>query len=218
MPACARHATVRRALWLACIVLLLVPRGSRAAGTFRTVEEDGLRIVIDAEWGMKLGPGYLPVRLDITNLADARTIWIVGSDPRGALYGVGQLLRQVRWSKGALDLDAPLDISTAPAFPIRGHQLGYRAAANSWDAWTVAQFEGSCTSSISCETSFGFVSSAQREALNRGPMPVAASARSRPRRLLPVAIASRCCPFSSFSRSSMPAKRPIVSSRARKCF
>ncbi len=72
--------------------------------------------------------------------ADDRGIRIAG-DPRGALYGVGHLLRQLRWSKGALELDTPLDISTAPAYPIRGHQLGYRAAANSWDAWTVAQFD-----------------------------------------------------------------------------
>jgi len=86
MPACARHATVRRALWLACIVLLLVPRGSRAAGTFRTVEEDGLRIVVDAEWGIKLGPGYLPVRLDITNLADARTITLTEQSMLFASY------------------------------------------------------------------------------------------------------------------------------------
>ena len=38
-------------------------------------------------------------------------------------------------------LSAPVDIATAPAYPIRGHQLGYRAQANSYDAWDAAQFE-----------------------------------------------------------------------------
>src|SRR4051812_8899579 len=34
--------------------------------------------------------------------AEDGAVWIVGADPRGALYGVGHLLRQLRWSKGAL--------------------------------------------------------------------------------------------------------------------
>ncbi len=68
-------------------------------------------------------------------------VWVLGADPRGALYGVGQLLRRLDWSTGALSIAAPLDIRTAPAYAIRGHQLGYRAQANSWDAWTIAQYE-----------------------------------------------------------------------------
>src|SRR6478672_8592453 len=63
---------------------------------------------------------------------EGRAVWIVGADARGALYGVGRLLRELRWTKGALDLDAPIDVSTSPALPIRGHQLGYRSTANSW--------------------------------------------------------------------------------------
>src|SRR5699024_2171024 len=33
------------------------------------------------------------------------------------------------------------EIATAPSYPMRGHQLGYRNTANSWDAWTVDQYE-----------------------------------------------------------------------------
>jgi hypothetical protein len=80
------------------------------------------------------GPRVSPARRGPRDL-------IAGSDARGALYGVGHLLRQVRWAKGALELDAPLDVSSSPAYPIRGHQLGYRSTANSWDAWTVTKFE-----------------------------------------------------------------------------
>jgi len=68
-------------------------------------------------------------------------VWIAGADARGALFGAGRLLRELDWSQGDLWLGAPADIATAPAYPIRGHQLGYRAQANSYDAWDVAQFE-----------------------------------------------------------------------------
>ncbi len=82
--------------------------------------------------------GYL---LRVDSSGPDPTVWIVGADPRGALYGVGAFLRNVDWAKGRLAIEADLYIATAPASPIRGHQLGYRATANSWDAWTVAQFD-----------------------------------------------------------------------------
>ena len=68
-------------------------------------------------------------------------VWVVGASPRGALYGVGHLLRNLRWDKGTARLVSPLALVTAPAYPIRGHQLGYRARANSYDAWDTAQYE-----------------------------------------------------------------------------
>jgi hypothetical protein len=68
-------------------------------------------------------------------------VWVVGADPRGTLYGVGQLLRRIDWAQGSAEISTPLDIATAPAYSIRGHQLGYRAQANSYDAWNVSQFE-----------------------------------------------------------------------------
>ncbi len=67
-------------------------------------------------------------------------VWVIGADPRGTLFGAGYLLRKLEWAKGKLGLDA-LDIATAPAYPIRGHQLGYRTQANSYDAWDAAQYE-----------------------------------------------------------------------------
>ncbi|MEZ4901430.1 MAG: hypothetical protein R2822_06555 [Spirosomataceae bacterium] len=69
------------------------------------------------------------------------TIWIIGADARGVLFGTGWLLRKLLLSRGIVQLDAPVDIASSPAYPIRGHQLGYRHTANSYDAWSVAQFE-----------------------------------------------------------------------------
>jgi len=68
-------------------------------------------------------------------------VWIQGADARGALFGVGQLLRSLEWGKGSAALPAGLDVATAPALPIRGHQLGYRHTANSYDGWDERQFE-----------------------------------------------------------------------------
>ena len=68
-------------------------------------------------------------------------VWVVGADARGVLFGVGKLLRVMKLTKGAATLDETTSLVTRPAYPIRGHQLGYRNRANSWDAWDVPQFD-----------------------------------------------------------------------------
>ncbi len=72
---------------------------------------------------------------------DATMVWIQGADSRGALFGVGQFLRLLNWAKHAASIPADMDVATAPAYPIRGHQLGYRETANSYDGWDDKQFE-----------------------------------------------------------------------------
>ena len=88
------------------------------------------------------GPQSSPDGYRLSVKIDARAVVsIQGADARGALYGVGQFLRRIEWGKGRLTIEAPLDISTAPAYAIRGHQLGYRTHSNTYDAWDAAQFE-----------------------------------------------------------------------------
>ncbi|HVM87968.1 MAG TPA: hypothetical protein VMT76_07245 [Puia sp.] len=73
---------------------------------------------------------------------NGRDIIIVeGSDERGVLYGAGYLLRNFVYADKKIGLRKLLAVSSAPDKPMRGHQLGYRNTANSYDAWTVAQFE-----------------------------------------------------------------------------
>lgn len=79
---------------------------------------------------------YVEVRND-----NPPVVWIIGGDARGTLFGVGHLLRRLNWEQGRIRIDSTLDLATAPAYPIRGHQLGYRAQANSYDAWDASQFE-----------------------------------------------------------------------------
>lgn len=80
-------------------------------------------------------------RLYVDDRSQPPVVWVIGADARGALYGAGRLLRQLNWSRGRLAIDSRLDLATAPAFAIRGHQLGYRATSNTYDAWDTAQFE-----------------------------------------------------------------------------
>ncbi|KAA3613366.1 MAG: hypothetical protein DWQ05_17915 [Calditrichaeota bacterium] len=68
-------------------------------------------------------------------------VWILGADARGCLFGVGHILRTAVLLDKKAYLSQPLDLATSPMQSIRGHQLGYRNTANSYDAWDVAQYE-----------------------------------------------------------------------------
>ncbi len=68
-------------------------------------------------------------------------LWIIGADARGVLYGIGQLLRTAKMLEGQISLPSKIDIASSPEYGLRGHQFGYRNTANSWDAWTVEQFD-----------------------------------------------------------------------------
>lgn len=66
---------------------------------------------------------------------------IAASDRLGALFGVGYLLRNIQVIGGTFAAYRGDDYTEVPAKAIRGHQLGYRQQANSYDAWTVEQFD-----------------------------------------------------------------------------
>ncbi|MDP4130848.1 MAG: hypothetical protein Q8939_11865 [Bacteroidota bacterium] len=117
---------------------------SRRKGISNTLSKDG-----DLQF-----PGLPPLsakpesfRIGITQQQGRTVILIEGSDGRGVLYGAGKLLRMMRFGRTgvsaaeSISLLAGLPLAESPDKPIRGHQLGYRNTANSYDGWTVAQFE-----------------------------------------------------------------------------
>jgi hypothetical protein len=69
------------------------------------------------------------------------TVTVTGNDARGTLFGVGYLLRQLRWSRDSISAPDNLAITTAPKVALRGHQLGYRPKPNSYDGWTAAMWD-----------------------------------------------------------------------------
>ena len=112
----------------------------------------GIRLPITREWpkyGTVLAittcencglpkEGY---RLTVRQEKSWMVVDVTGGDQRGMLFGVGRLLRLIDWRKGLATIPLGLDITSAPAYPIRGHQIGYRHTANSYDAWSVAQYD-----------------------------------------------------------------------------
>jgi len=88
--------------------------------------------------GKPAGEGYAVV-LD-AKTRQAPTVFAVGNDRRGTLFAVGRLLRSLEWGDGKIALPADLNISTAPAYPIRGVQLGYRRCSDAYDAWDVSHY------------------------------------------------------------------------------
>jgi len=72
---------------------------------------------------------------------EAGNVAVVGNDPRGMLFGVGKLLRILRYGKGEVSVASGLNIESHPDFAIRGHQLGYRPRSNTYDSWGIGEFE-----------------------------------------------------------------------------
>ena len=79
----------------------------------------------------------------LQTFSDAGTtgVAVVGNDERGVLFGVGRLLRELHMSKQSVYAEGGLDVVTAPKYPLRGHQLGYRPKVNTYDGWTAPMFE-----------------------------------------------------------------------------
>jgi glycosyl hydrolase family 20 len=74
---------------------------------------------------------------------EAGNAWvrITGNDSRGVLFGIGRLLRELRMEKGAVSIADGWKETSAPRYPLRGHQLGYRPKTNSYDGWALPVWE-----------------------------------------------------------------------------
>lgn len=72
---------------------------------------------------------------------DGPAVFVIGNDARGVLFGVGRLLRALRMDRQSIQLQDDFSVSSAPRYPLRGHQLGYRPKTNAYDAWSVPMWE-----------------------------------------------------------------------------
>ncbi len=66
---------------------------------------------------------------------------VAGSDLRGVLFGVGRLLRLLSMSEGQIEISGQIREISAPAYAMRGHQIGYRSKSNTYDAWSLPRWE-----------------------------------------------------------------------------
>ena len=70
-----------------------------------------------------------------------RTVFLVGRDDRGVLFAAARLIRVLSFRPGGISVRSDVRIATAPQYPIRGHQFGYRNLNNTSDAWDLAAYE-----------------------------------------------------------------------------
>lgn len=99
-------------------------------------------IDVTAQIGASKNTAAEGYRLKTTKLKNGSpAVFVVGNDSRGVLFGIGNLLRQLRMSRGKISLPSDIDIETAPKYGLRGHQLGFRPKTNSYDGWTLPMWE-----------------------------------------------------------------------------
>jgi hypothetical protein len=117
------------------VTMLLDEVEKRSQIRWRTGPASGSGPVIEVDRsGSGPAEGY---RLQV----NGRTVKVSGNDARGVLFGVGRLLRSMHLRPGSITIPDHLNVTTAPKYPLRGHQLGYRPKTNSYDGWTVAIWE-----------------------------------------------------------------------------
>ena len=59
---------------------------------------------------------------------------------RGFIYGIGMILRKTEFTEEGAFLIEDISGDYSPYMKIRGHQLGYRTTANSYEAWTTDEY------------------------------------------------------------------------------
>ncbi|MCA9449158.1 MAG: hypothetical protein KC931_18715, partial [Candidatus Omnitrophica bacterium] len=71
----------------------------------------------------------------------APAVFVIGNDDHGVLFGCGRMLQEMKMDWSGARIQDGLRIETAPAYPLRGHQLGFRPKTNSYDAWTAEMWD-----------------------------------------------------------------------------
>lgn len=89
---------------------------------------------------LKGGGAEKPEGYQIVTLPSGLVI-VAGNDERGVLFGTGRLLRLMDYRRDGVSVAANLNITDAPRFPLRGHQLGYRPKTHAYDAWSLPMWE-----------------------------------------------------------------------------
>ena len=71
---------------------------------------------------------------------DDNGLHFFASGIRGFIYAIGRFLRKTEYKNGNITLIEDISGEYSPYMQIRGHQLGYRDNANTYEAWSVDQY------------------------------------------------------------------------------
>lgn len=67
-------------------------------------------------------------------------ITLTASSIRGFIYAIGMFLRKTVYKDGEVFLTEDISGKYTPSMEIRGHQMGYRDKANSYEAWSAGDY------------------------------------------------------------------------------
>ncbi len=98
--------------------------------------------------GITNDPGAADIRLQTAEYHNLDAYRIHGEDrlifsaegTRGLIFAIGRYLRKTEYRNGEVRLVADIRGEYHPRMPVRGHQLGYRPTANSYEAWDEEQY------------------------------------------------------------------------------
>ena len=129
----------RTGLWLA---VSDVPLDARTPSIVLGVKEavPGAKARLPEGLSIPDKPEGFAIWTDLSN-EEAPQVYLVGNDARGTLFAAGRLLRLLTMRRGELTLSSSTRVATAPTYEFRGHQIGYRNTANSYDLWDIRQYE-----------------------------------------------------------------------------
>lgn len=69
-----------------------------------------------------------------------KSLTVTAAGIRGFMYGMGMILRKTQLRENRIYLTEDISGDYSPYMQIRGHQLGWRTTANSYEAWTVDEY------------------------------------------------------------------------------
>jgi len=115
-------------------VALLLDEVERRSGIRWQVGRAGDAPRVEIRLGSGPAEGY-------TIHTSAAGVTITGNDARGVLFGIGRLLRELRFARESIQLPDGFAETSAPRYALRGHQLGYRPKTNTYDAWNLRDYE-----------------------------------------------------------------------------
>lgn len=124
--------------------LILPDRLTHIAALFKEEAEKRTSTV----WSNAAGAARIVFTQNNPNNSEAFTIAssnnevrIEAHSDRGLLYAAGHLLRNIEFTANRALLPlSRANLTSAPHFPLRGHQLGYRPKTNSYDGWNIADW------------------------------------------------------------------------------
>ncbi len=128
----------------------------KAAAMLSEEIEKRTQLRLPVKTGQPGGPAFVLARADqikrnvggkaeafsvISSAGAPALVTVAGHDDRGVVFGAGYVLRHLHMQRQRLEIDAGMNVTTAPRVALRGHQLGYRPKTNAYDAWSVPMWD-----------------------------------------------------------------------------